>query len=456
MTEKKPRALRQRAVRPERFLALGFLCAILIGGLLLLLPACAAGGRSLGVRRAFFTATSAVCVTGLSIIDAGRDLSAAGQAVLLILIQVGGLGFMAFATLIMSALGKKMSLKSRLLLRDSMNQNTLSGMVRLSLVFFLMAVVIETAGALLLMPRLVPLYGAKGVWYSFFTAVSAFCNAGFDLFASGNSITHLAGESYVLLVIAGLITLGGLGFPVMLECLHHRLRWRAFSLHAKIVLVMTGVLLSFGTLAILALEWNNPATLGALGAFDKLINSFFQSVTLRTAGFASLDQAGLTDSGRLLSIPLMFIGASSASTGGGVKTTTAAMLLLVVMSVIRGRERISVFGREISADTARRAITIVLIGLVMVIASACVISVIEQGRGFDMLDVLFETTSAFSTTGLSSAGTANLSHASQWLLMPLMYLGRVGPLTLALALARFMERGPSAKIHYPEEKIMIG
>jgi len=456
LTEKKPRALRQHAVKPERILALGFLCAILIGGLLLMLPACATDRSSIGVLNAFFTATSAVCVTGLSTIDAGRDLSALGQAVLLMLIQVGGLGFMAFATLIMSALGKKMSLKNRLLLRDSMNQTTLSGMVRLSLVFFLMAVVIETAGALLLMPRLVPLYGAKGVWYSFFTAVSAFCNAGFDLFASGNSITHLAGESYLLLVIAGLILLGGLGFPVMLDCLHHRFRFRSFSLHARIVLVMTAALLLFGTLATLALEWTNPATLGALGLFEKFTNSFFQSVTLRTAGFASLDQASLTDSSRLIALPMMFIGASSASTGGGVKTTTAAMLLLVVLSVIRGRERISVFGREISADTARRAMTIVLIGLVMVIASACAISVIEHSRGFDMLDVLFETTSAFSTTGLSSLGTPNLSHASQWLLMPLMYLGRVGPLTLALALARFMERGPSAKIHYPEEKIMIG
>ncbi len=454
MTEKK--SLARRPVKPERVLALGFLCAILLGGLLLALPACSSGGRSIGVRSAFFTATSAVCVTGLSVIDAGLDLSVLGQAVLLMLIQVGGLGFMAFATLIMSALGRKMSLKSRLLLRDSMNQTTLSGMVRLSMVFFLMAVVIEIAGALLLMPRLVPLYGTKGIWYSFFTAVSAFCNAGFDLFASGNSITHLAGESYVLLVIAGLITLGGLGFPVILECLHHRFRWRAFSLHAKIVLVMSIVLLSFGTLATLALEWTNPATLGALGALDKLVNSFFQSVTLRTAGFASLDQASLTESSKLLSIPMMFIGASSASTGGGVKTTTAAMLLLVVLSVIRGRERISVFGREISADTARRAMTIALIGLVMVMTSACVISVIEQNHGFDMLDLLFETTSAFSTTGLSSVGTPRLSPASQWLLMGLMYLGRVGPLTLALALASRMERGPSAKIHYPEEKIMIG
>jgi len=456
MTEKKPRALQQRTVKPERILAFGFLIAILTGGLLLALPVCASGGRSIGLLAALFTATSSVCVTGLSIIDVGKDLSLAGQIIQLALIQVGGLGFMAFGTLIMSALGRKMSLKSRLLLRDSMNQTTLKGMVHLSLVFFLMAVLIEAAGALLLMIRLVPLYGTKGVWYSFFTAVSAFCNAGFDLFGSGNSITHLAGEGYVLLVLAVLIILGGLGFGVILECLHHRFRWRAFSLHAKMVLAATGILLAFGTAATLALEWTNPAALGTLSAGDRLINGFFQSVTLRTAGFAAVDQASLTDSSRLLGIPFMFIGASSASTGGGVKTTTAAMLLLVVISVSRGRERISLFGREISADTARRAMTISLIGLTMVVVFACAISIIESANGFDMLDILFETTSAFSTTGLSAVGTSNLSAVSHWLLMPLMYLGRVGPLTLALALASRMERGRSAKVHYPEEKIMIG
>lgn len=456
MSERRNLPLRKRTVKPERILALGFLIVILIGGLALTLPVCASGSRSIGLLNALFTATSAVCVTGLSLIDVGKDLSIVGQAVLLILIQVGGLGFMAFATLILSALGKKMSLKSRLLLRDSMNQTTLSGMVRLSLVFFLMAIIIETVGALLLMLRLVPLYGARGIWYSFFTAVSAFCNAGFDLFGSGNSLTHLVGESYVLMVIAGLIILGGLGFSVILECLHHRLRLRALSLHAKIVLTASAALLTFGTLATLALEWTNPETLGPLSVMSKLANSFFQSVTLRTAGFASLDQASLTDSSKLLGIPLMFIGASSASTGGGIKTTTAAMLLMIVITVARGRERISLFGREISVETARRSIAIAVIGLTIVVANACALSIIERGRGFDMLDLLFEATSAFSTTGLSSVGTPNLSAVSQWLLMPLMYLGRVGPLTLALALASRRERGPSSKVHYPEEKIMIG
>ena len=445
------------SIKPEQVLCLGFLIAILIGGMLLSLPVSSAGGRSIGLLSGLFTATSCVCVTGLTIVDAGTQLSFFGQIVMLCLIQLGGLGFMAFATLIMAALGRRISLKGRMLLRDSMNQTSLSGMVRLSLVFFLIAVVIETAGALLLMVRLIPLCGVKrGIWYSFFTAVSAFCNAGFDLFGSWQSLTHLAGEPMVLLVLCALIILGGLGFSVILECLHHRFRWRSFSLHAKLVLLISGILLMLGTLLTLLLEWRNPATLGqeGLGFFDRLINAFFQSVTLRTAGFASMDQALLTDSSKLLGCLFMFVGASSASTGGGVKTTTAAMLLLVMWSVVRGRERITVFGRELSASTARRAVTIVLIGVLMVILCTCLISTLE--KDFELIDLLYETVSAFSTTGLSSVSTPRLSAASHMLLMGLMYLGRVGPLTLALALASRLENSALGRVRFPEEKIMIG
>lgn len=450
-------ALGRRAIKPDRFLALGFLLLILVGGLLLALPVSGAGGRSIGVRGALFTATSAVCVTGLSIVDAGLELSLVGQVVLLLLIQVGGLGFMAFATLIMVALGRRVSLHSRLILRDAMNQSSLSGMVRLSLHFFALAIGIETVGALLLMIRFIPLYGTgRGIWYSFFTAVSAFCNAGFDLFGSYQSLTRLSGEPLVLLTLAMLIILGGMGFSVLFECVHTRMRWRPFSLHAKLVLLLTGSLLVFGTVAIFGLEYANPDTLGKSGLGGKLVNSFFQSVTFRTAGFASIDQARLTDASKLLGCLLMFIGASSASTGGGIKTTTAMTLLLVVWSVIRGRERLTIFGRELSADTARRSMTIAFIGIAMVLGSACVLSVLERDSGLPMLDLLFETTSAFSTTGLSSANTAILSPASQWLLMPLMYLGRVGPLTLAAALASRAESGFINRVRYPEEKIMIG
>lgn len=446
----------KRPVRPEKVLALGFLLLIGLGGLLLSMPAAASGGRSIGILPAFFTATSAVCVTGLSLIDAGITLSPTGQIILLCLIQVGGLGFMTFATLIMTALGKRFSLQNRLLLRDSMNQTTLAGMVRLSMIFLGIAIAVEATGAVLLSIRLIPLYGMKkGIWYSFFTAVSAFCNAGFDLFGSGNSLTHHFGEPLILLILSMLIVLGGLGFPVIYECLHARFCWKNLSLHAKLVLSVTGFLLISGTVLTLLFEGGNPETLGGLSTCQKFFNSLFQSVTLRTAGFASINQSGLTDASKLTGILFMFVGASSASTGGGVKTTTAAMLWLVVHSVIRGRERISVFGRELSAETARKSMAIVCIGAAMVLGSACVISLLEQGR-FNMLDVLFETTSAFSTTGLSSIPTPALSPVSQWMLIPLMYLGRVGPLTLAFALSKQLESRTRNRVRYPEEKIMIG
>lgn len=448
--------LARRPVKPERFLSLGFLALIVVGGLLLALPVSAAGGRSIGLRGGLFTATSAVCVTGLSIIDVGAQLSGFGQAVLLILIQVGGMGFMVFATLIMVALGKRITLKERVLLRDSMNQTTLAGMVRLTLVFFLMALVIEIAGALLLMTRLIPRYGAtQGVWMSVFTAISAFCNAGFDLFGGYRSLLDFQGDPVVLFTLAALIMLGGLGFPVIMECLH--LKLRRVSLHTKLVLSITAALLLAGTAAVALLEWRNPLTLdNGMSTWQKFMNSFFQSVTFRTAGFASLDQASLSDSSKLIGSLLMFVGASPASTGGGVKTTTVAILFLVVGSVVRGRERICAFGREIAADTARRAMTIVMIGLFLVLGIVCALSVLERNSGFALIDLFFEATSAFSTTGLSSVGTPALRPVSQWLLMPLMYLGRVGPLTLALALANRMDSSRLNRVRYPEENVMIG
>lgn len=451
-------AFHRRSIKPERFLALGFFLLIVAGGFVLTLPVSSADGRTVGIRQAMFTATSAVCVTGLSIVDVGVELSFFGQAVLLMLIQVGGLGFMAFATLIMVALGRRISLRDRMILRDAMNQEALSGMVRLTLAFFLIALVVELCGALLLMTRLIPLYGpARGVWQSLFTSVSAFCNAGFDLFGGYRSLTHLQHEPVILLTLGGLIMVGGLGFPVILECLNAHFRWRKLPLHAKLVLAVTAGLIAFGMLSILALEWDNPRTLGGgLTVWQKLYNSLFQSITFRTAGFASLDQASLTDPSKLIGSVLMFVGTSSASTGGGVKTTTAALLALVVVQVVRGHERITVFGREISADTARRAVAIVLIAFSAILIATCVISVIERGRGHDFLDLLFETTSAFSTTGLSSVNTTTLTPASQWLLMPLMYFGRVGPLTLAYALANRLESRRANRVHYPEEKIMIG
>ena len=298
--------LSRKTLSPGRALCLGFLALILAGGLLLTLPAASADGTSLGLLKGMFTATSAVCVTGLSLIEAGRDLSLFGQIVLLCLIQVGGLGFMAFATLGMVLIGRRISLHSRILLSESMNQNGLSGMVRLSLWFFAMALAIELTGAALLASRLIPRYGtARGLWLSLFTAVSAFCNAGFDLFGNGDSLLAFRQDPVVLWTLIGLIQLGGMGFAVMLELLRHRKSLGRMSLHTKLVLAVNGALLVGGSLAVFLLEGRNPATLGREGMtlWDKVTGSVFQAVTCRTAGFAAVRQDALNDSTKLIELP---------------------------------------------------------------------------------------------------------------------------------------------------------
>ena len=448
-----------RAIRPERIMALGFLCVILAGAILLTLPIAAIGHRSVGFHNALFTATSAVCVTGLIVVDTADAYTFFGRAVIITLIQIGGLGFMVFATLLMIALGRRISLKNRVLIRESMNTNNLSGLVRLSKWFALLAVMIEMIGAAVLSIRFIPQFGlAKGVWYSIFHAVSAFCNAGFDLLGGYRSLTLYQHDPLVLLTIAGLIILGGMGFSVITELMHNRFRFQKLTLHTKLVVVITASLLVGGTLLILALEWGNPATIGdpSLRVGDKLANAFFQSTTLRTAGFASLNQALLTDSGKLISVIFMFIGASPASTGGGVKTTTMGVVLLMVLSVARGRDTVGCFGKQVAVATVRRALTIVIVSLAIVLTCTMALSISEHATGKNMLDLVFEATSAFATVGLSSVNTATLNQFSQALLIPVMFFGRVGPLTLALALASKLENNPKNRIHYPEEKIMIG
>ena len=332
-------------------------------------------------------------------------------------------------------------------------------MVRLSLWFFAMALAIELTGAALLAVRLVPRYGtARGLWLSLFTAVSAFCNAGFDLFGNGSSLLAFRQEPLVLWTVIGLIQLGGMGFAVMLELLRHRKSLGRLSLHTKLVLAVNGILLLGGSLAVFLLEGQNPATLGREGMtlWDKVTGSVFQAVTCRTAGFAAVSQDAMNDSTKLLSCLMMFVGASPASTGGGIKTTTLAALLLLVHSVVRGRDRITAFGKEISQETGRRAVALTFIATSFVLAVTCALSILERRHGVSLTNLVFETVSAVSTTGLSAAGTGTLRRSSQILLMPLMYLGRVGPLTLATALIRRERDGARNRVHFPEEKIMIG
>ena len=441
--------------RPERLLALGFFLLILLGTVLLSLPWAAQNGRSIGLFDALFTSTSAVCVTGLVAVDTGPVFSLFGQLVLLILIQVGGLGFMVFATMIMVALGRKISIRGRMLIRESMNGASLSDLSRLTWLYLLLALAIETVGTVLLSIRLIPLLGWKhGIWMALFHAVSAFCNAGFDLFGNYASLTAFSGDPLVLLTVAVLIILGGLGFAVILETLRNRQGFRSLTLHTRIVLLTTLGLVLTGTVFYWLAERSNAETLAGFGEGEKILNAFFQSVTMRTAGFNSFDLSRFRDGSKLFSSVLMMIGASPASTGGGIKTTTFAALVLLMLSVVRGENEVNVARRRLSTDIARRALAVAVLFLTTLVTGTLIISFIENGR-FPLADILFEASSAMGTVGVSAIGTPNLHPASRAVLLPMMFLGRVGPLTLAFAVAKRQGRIKTLSKH-PEERIMIG
>ena len=439
----------------ESILALGFLAVILLGTVLLTLPAASRSGKGIGLFDSLFTATSAVCVTGLVAVDTGTTFSVFGQIVLLVLIQVGGLGFMVFATMIMVALGRKISIRGRMLIRESMNGASLSDLGRLTWLYLLLSIAIETVGTVFLSIRLVPLLGWKhGIWMALFHSVSAFCNAGFDLFGNYASLTAFSGDPLVLLTVAVLIILGGLGFAVILETLRNRQGFRSLTLHTRIVLLTTLGLVLTGTVFYWLAERSNAETLAGFGEGEKILNAFFQSVTMRTAGFNSFDLSRFRDGSKLFSSVLMMIGASPASTGGGIKTTTFAALVLLMLSVVRGENEVNVARRRLSTDIARRALAVAVLFLTTLVTGTLIISFIENGR-FPLADILFEASSAMGTVGVSAIGTPNLHPASRAVLLPMMFLGRVGPLTLAFAVAKRQGRIKTLSKH-PEERIMIG
>ena len=442
-----PRRLEElkRDPRPEEWLVFGFMSIILLGSLLLALPISTKDGQSVGFFDSLFTATSAVCVTGLVAVDTGTTFSLFGQVVLLTLIQVGGLGFMVFATRVMMMLGRRISIKNRMLIRESMNGASLSNLGSVARRYLLLALGIEAVGAALLAIRFIPMYGLRrGLWFAVFHSVSAFCNAGFDLFGRFSSLTGFYTDALTLLTVSALIVLGGLGFSVILEVLLNRHGLKNLSLHTRIVLTFTMALLLAGTVFFMLVE---------NGRLD-ILNAFFQSVTMRTAGFNSVELSSLTDGSKVFSSLLMMIGASPASTGGGMKTTTVAVVTLLIFSVVKGENEVNAARRRISADTVRRALAVVTLFLTMVMLGTLSLSIIENGR-FSLADILFECSSAMGTVGVSAIGTPNLHPVSRAVLLPMMFLGRVGPLTLAIAVAR--RQGKARNLSkYPEEKIMIG
>ena len=444
---------RRSGFNPLPVIAIGFAGIVLLGSALLSLPVASASGRPIPCFDALFTSTSAVCVTGLVVLDTGTAYSTFGHVVLLVLIQLGGLGFMTFATLIFRLMGHTISLRERLILQDSMNEDFVGGVVRLIQWVALSAGTVELTGALLFAIRLVPIYGwGRGLFFSLFHAVSAFCNAGFDLFGGGRSLTGFTGDLLMNLTAIALVVIGGLGFGALNDMLTRR-RFSRLRLHTKLVLVSYFGLMALGFAVTLALEWSNPSTLGPLSVGDKLLASLFQSVTLRTAGFNTIDQQGLRDCTKLISGFLMFVGAAPASTGGGVKVTTLAILALTVRMVARGESRLTVFGRQISRSLIQRALAIVCIAAAVATLDVCVLSIMQPEAAF--LDLYYECVSAVGTVGISAIGSANLVPLSRLLIIVTMFIGRVGPLTLALLFAKRQSRSKEL-INYPEERVMIG
>ena len=441
---------------PAQIMVLGFLELIFLGSLLLSLPAATTGSVDVSYLDALFTATSAVCVTGLVVVDTGTAFSAFGQGVILTLIQIGGLGFMTLSTTLFLMAGKKIGLRDRLLIREAFNQYDLSGLVKLVRQVVKTTLFCEGIGALLLTVGFLAFMPfPNALYYGIFHAISAFCNAGFDLFGrvSGpfSSLTAYAGEWFTL-VIAFLIIIGGLGFPVLVD-LGKRLSGKKLSLHSKMGLLATATLLVCGFFAFFSLEHNNPGTLGEKPLSAQIVSTFFQTVTPRTAGFNSLPLTALRDPTAFLLIILMFIGASPSSTGGGIKTTTFFTLILAVWAMIRGKRDVELFERRLPTDVILKAFTIAFISSALVGVVTFCLSWLEPD--FSFLALFFEATSAFSTAGLSQGVTPNLtSPLSKMLLIGTMFAGRVGLFTIVVALTHHWQTNMA--IRYSEERVIIG
>ncbi|MEW8956425.1 TrkH family potassium uptake protein [Clostridium sp.] len=443
-----PRKLKLNAVQ---ILALGFAIVILIGAILLTLPIATKTGVRTSFIDALFTATSATCVTGLITVDTGTYWSYFGKTVIISLIQIGGLGFMAFTTLFALLLRKKISLRERLIMHEALNTFNLQGLVKLMKYILIFTFSVEFLGALLLSTQFIPQFGlAKGIYYSIFHSISAFCNAGFDLFGNFSSLTSYADNSVIILTIGGLIVIGGMGFSVWSE-IYNCKSLKRLSLHSKLVISMTVGLVVGGAILMFLFEFNNPATMKDMDAKGKFLSSLFASITPRTAGFNSISTSDMTLAGRLLTTILMFIGGSPGSTGGGIKTATVGVLIMTVVSVIKGREDTQMFKRRISKDLVYRAFTVTALGGAIVVIVTMILSVTEAGASLEYL--LYEATSAFATVGLTLGITTKLSTIGKIVIALTMYLGRVGPMTVVLALTT---RKKNKSIKYPEDKILVG
>ena len=440
-------------IKTTRLIAAAFAAIILVGTLLLMTPAASRSGVGCSFRGALFTATSATCVTGLTLFDTWSQWSGFGQAVILCLIEIGGLGFMSAASIFVFLLRRRVGMKQRLVMAQSLSVNDMTGVVRLQKLVLRGSLTIQGIGALILALRFLPEVGLKrALRWGVFHSVSAFCNAGFDImgvFDPGTSVMRYQTDYVVMLTLMALVVLGGLGFFVWEELARVR-SFKKFSVYTKLVLIITFSLLLFGTVVFALLEWDNPGTIGQLPWHQKLLNAAFQSVTVRTAGFISFDQGAMTDAGKAVSVMLMLIGGSSGSTAGGMKTVTILVMLLFLWARFHGRETVTVFKKTIPNSQVLDALTIASVMIGLALFGGVFISATS---GFGFTDALYESASAIATVGLSAAGTANMSIASQYLIILYMYFGRVGVLTIALG---FLEDKKAERFRYAETKLMIG
>ncbi|GFI69752.1 Ktr system potassium uptake protein B [Lachnospiraceae bacterium] len=437
-----------------RIIAMGYLMVILAGTLLLLLPVSTSAGEKTGVLTALFTAASATCVTGLVVVDTGTHWTAVGHLVIITMIQIGGLGFMTMGILLAMALKKRISLRARGLLQESMNYMQMGGIIRLVKTAFLGTLLFEGAGAVLLAARFIPVFGiGRGILYGLFHSISAFCNAGFDLMGgySGeySSFVEFYGDILINLVLMALVILGGIGFFVWSDVRQNKFHFKKYMLHTKITLVVTAVLLAGGT--VLYYLFENENLLAGMSVKDKLLASAFSSVTARTAGFNTIDTGGLTNASKLLTMVLMFIGGSPGSTAGGIKTVTMLVLVIYVWSNLRESKGVNIFHRRLDDDVIRKASNVVVISLLLAVAS--IIFICFKQPSLPVEDVMFEVFSAIGTVGMSTGLTRDLSTSSRIVVILLMYCGRIGSMSFALS---FTERKKVPPVQMPVEKIMIG
>ena len=445
-----------------QLLAMGFIATIFLGGILLTLPI--SNTQPIGFIDALFTATSAVCVTGLVTVVPAVQFTVFGKVILLILIQIGGLGVIACVTGFFIILKRKITVRERVIIQESYNLNTLSGIVAFVLKIIKGTFLVEGIGALLFAVVFVPKFGVlKGIAYAIFHSVSAFCNAGIDILGDG-SFTQYVRNPVINLTTMMLIIAGGIGFTVWNDLIGNfkkvkakKLVWSKFftrlSLHSKLAITMTVLLSITGTVFVFALEYDNAKTIGNLSFGEKIMASAFHSVSTRTAGFATVSQDGLTAGSKFLSCILMFIGGSPAGTAGGIKTTTAAMLILTCMTVVYGRRDTECFGRRIPVENFRTGFAVVMLALLFLTAGVTMLTIFEPGK--DFLDLLYEAVSAIGTVGLSANLTPSLGFGSKLVVMSLMYVGRIGPITIALVFGG--KKNPKEFTReLPEKRIMVG